>query len=204
MSSNKALLSFTSSTSIEVPKDKIIKELLLYIAVVINYQFEGEDVWHRSSGDEFIDSQTLKIIMVDDYNNIIQCENMPGVTRTKNDCDCDKCKRLPILENLLQPIPVNMNPNWHIEQKHDITDVIVIDDSEDEEIPFVKPTIIKRENGTSKPTTKKRVKWAPQLETIIDDDNKPSTSTQQCKKEYRRSLRCQTLRRSERLAEKRE
>lgn len=233
LNNGKALLTFVSNTSIDVPSTKIIDDIIIDMSASIIYRFEGQTEWLSCKGNEFIESQTLNIVHMDEHNKVIQTNNIPGKLRVKEDitynmtsevpsyCTCAKCIHLmgnynhiedEVLETIAkqEPIVEQQKANeWHVEQKKDIVDVIVIDDDNENDN---KPIIIQQVTTNKK--VQKRVRWQDRLDnlhTTFDEEASTSaplqtymkeSSNPQIKREYRRNLRRHTLRRSSRLAEK--
>lgn len=214
----KALLTFASNTSIDIPSTKHIDEVLIDMTASIIYRFEGETKWLYCKGNEFIESQTLNMTIMDEHNNVKETINIPGTVTAKTDaitnekqiyCSCSKCKQLmenyKHIEDEATKQQTSMEQqtakDYHVEQKHEIVDVIVIDDNE----PIIEQQAKKRIVIDNKPiieqqAAKKRVHWKDRLDilpTILNDEEPANI----IKRKYRRNLRHQTLRRSSRIAE---
>lgn len=91
------MLTFVSKTTINIPNNKFLDEVIIDMKPVINYRFEGSKVWLNCLNNDYVDTQTLNITHMDKDNNVLNSVNADGDICCVNEkerpyCLCHKCR----------------------------------------------------------------------------------------------------------------
>lgn len=118
--SGKAILTFTTTTAIDVPSKRSIEELIIDVDATIKYRIDGDIKWKTCDTAKFVDSQHLNLVFMDEHNNIVSTQNIPGCVVVKNQpksvgtstadleaCSCITCAFLRRKYNELEHVDEN-------------------------------------------------------------------------------------------------
>lgn len=95
---SKTILSFISRVTINLPKGKIIDEVVVDMIPIIRYRVNDCKHFETIESTEFIESQTLNVVQLDKENNVVSSNNSNGeiccAYSSKPFCLCNDCKLL--------------------------------------------------------------------------------------------------------------